>query len=108
MGSCVFVKYYGATLGACDASNDVEITNLRLYPNPFRNYLNIQLDSNTDTNVDFVIYNFYGRKVFSTQEQLTAGESNLTYNLSYLRRGKYFLKVIVNGKVQKARLLLKR
>lgn len=106
--AAVFVKYYGATLGACDASNDVEITNLRLYPNPFRNYLNIQLDSNTDTNVDFVIYNFYGRKVFSTQEQLTAGESNLTYNLSYLRRGKYFLKVIVNGKVQKARLLLKR
>ncbi|MGJ8659724.1 MAG: T9SS type A sorting domain-containing protein, partial [Cellulophaga fucicola] len=106
--AAVFVKYYGATLGACDASNDVEITNLRLYPNPFRNYLNIQLDSNTDTNVDFVIYNFYGRKVFSAQEQLTAGESNLTYNLSYLRRGKYFLKVIVNGKVQKARLLLKR
>ncbi|APU08863.1 endonuclease I [Cellulophaga lytica] len=106
--AAVFVKYYGATLGACDAQDQVSITNLRLYPNPFRNYLNIQLNSNLDTNADFVIYNFYGRKVFSSKEQLTAGKSNLTYNLSYLRRGKYFLKVRVNGVTQKARLLIKR
>ncbi len=102
-----YIKYYGATLGSCDGSQ-VVITNLKVYPNSIKNNLNIKLKSNEAADVKFVIFNCYGAKVFKKSEQLNKGETTLTYNLRYLSRGHYYLKVLVNGKVQKTRILVKR
>jgi len=102
-----YIANYGASLGVCNNSSQVAITNLRLYPNPVSNNLNIKLNANLASDVKFVIFNHYGRRVFKKKASIDAGESILTYDLSYLCRGTYYLKVVINGTVQKTSILLK-
>jgi hypothetical protein len=99
---------HGDTLGSCDNSDEIFVTQLRAFPNPFRDQLNVRLNVNNDTPADLVVYNFYGNAVFQTQEQLQGGQNTLNYDLSDLHRGFYFLKVIVDGELKKVKILYKR
>ncbi len=98
---------HGATLGSCENSNEVFITRLRVNPNPFSENIHVRLRSNKETIANLAVYDFYGNKVFESQEQLESGQNHFNYNLGYLDFGIYFLKVIVDGDVKRTRLLLK-
>ncbi|MFY0630182.1 MAG: endonuclease [Flavobacteriaceae bacterium] len=101
--------WFGYTLGECDIDpNEVQITNLRVYPNPFRNYLQVKIKSTGDANVDLIIYNQRGTEVFQTTLAVSEGRTNTQLNLSHLKRGFYYLRAVINGKVQKTRYLVKR
>jgi len=50
----------GGTLGSCDANQELVITNLKAFPNPFRSRFNIWIRSTQDTQVDIVLYDFSG------------------------------------------------
>ena len=100
---------HGDTLGGCDSdANEIQITNLRVFPNPFRNNLNVKFSSTMDADVDLAVFNRRGRKVFQTALSITKGKTQTKLNLSKLRHGTYFLKVVINGKVKKIRHLIKR
>jgi len=99
---------HGDTLGSCDDTDQVFISNLGAYPNPFRKNLNIKLTTNADAEVDIAIFSLYGNKVFQGKEQLSEGQSILNYKLGHLRHGVYYLKVFVNGNLKKVRVLIKR
>jgi hypothetical protein len=98
----------GALLGSCNDTDQIFISNLRAYPNPFRKNLNIRLTTNNDAEVKIAIFSLYGNKVFQKEEQLSEGQSVLNYNLGHLRHGVYYLKVFVNGELKKVRVLIKR
>ena len=106
------VKWYlwcGATLGGCDSdTTQVQITNLKVFPNPFRNYLFVKFNSNTAADIDLKIFNNRGRLVFHKTLSINEGKTKTRLNLSKLRRGSYYLKVVINGDVKKVRHLLKR
>ena len=98
----------GYTLGYCgDYEEKLRITNLDVYPNRFRNTLQVDFESNYDTDVTLAIYNYRGRKVYETSVTVTNGVSENTLQLSQLHNGFYYLKVIVNNKSLKIRSLLK-
>ncbi|MFC4634449.1 T9SS type A sorting domain-containing protein [Dokdonia ponticola] len=98
----------GASLGSCENSDEIFVTQLRAFPNPFRDQLNVRFNVNNDTPADLMIFNFYGNVVFEAQEQLEQGQNTLNYDLSELNRGFYFLKVIVDGELKKVKILYKR
>lgn len=98
---------HGDTLGSCENSNEVFITQLRIHPNPVRDNLNLRLRLNRAAPVHFMVYDFYGNMVFESQEQLNSGRNDLTYNLDNLNQGLYILKVIADGELKKVRLLIK-
>ncbi len=98
---------HGDTLGSCDDSSEIFITNLRVYPNPFRKHLNFRLNVSADTDVNIEIYNLYGHRVFHTQEQLSMGSSTLGYDLGNLRQGLYYLKIFIGGELKKVKVLIK-
>jgi len=98
---------HGDSLGSCDLSNEIFVTNLRVFPNPFRDNLNVRLRVNQATPIDLNIYDFYGNVVFQAQEQLPQGQSILHYNLGHLNHGIYFLKIFADGELKKVRILLK-
>ena len=98
----------GYTLGYCgDYEEKLRITNLDVYPNRFRNTLQVDFESNYDTDVTLAIYNYRGRKVYETSVAVTNGVSENTLQLSQLHKGFYYLKVMVNNKSLKIRSLLK-
>ncbi|MBL4642447.1 MAG: T9SS type A sorting domain-containing protein [Flavobacteriaceae bacterium] len=101
--------WHGDTLGGCDSDpNEVLITNLKVYPNPFKRHLHIKFNSTMDADVDFTVFNHRGKKVFQRTLSITEGDTKTKLNLSRLRRGYYYLKVVVNGEVKKIRHLIKR
>ena len=101
--------WHGDTLGGCDSDpNEVQITNLKVYPNPFKRHLHIKFNSTMDADVDFTVFNNRGKKVFQRTLSITEGDTKTKLNLSKLRRGYYYLKVVVNGEVKKIRHLIKR
>jgi hypothetical protein len=99
---------HGDTLGSCEESNQVFVSNVRVMPNPVRDQLNVRLTTNISGLVDFRIYDFHGNVVFTTQESLKPGQQITNYDVSNLKSGFYFLKIIVDGEVQKIRVLFKR
>ncbi len=98
----------GALIGSCGPIDEIVIRKVNVYPNPFRNRLNLKFNSNSATDVQIEIYDFYGRKVFEAAENVDKGKSVLRYNLSHLHRGVHFLKIVVDGEVKKVRRIVKR
>ena len=104
------VRWYlnrGYTLGACESGN-VDITNLKVFPNPFRNHLNVKFFSTSDVSANIMIYNRRGRLVFQKNVQVREGITRKRLNLSRLKRGAYYLKIVVNGDVKRTKLIIKR
>ena len=100
---------HGDTLGGCDSTtNEVQITNLKVYPNPFKHHLHVKFNSTTDADIDLTVFNNRGKKVFKKTLSITEGTTKTKLNLSRLRRGYYYLKIVVNGEVKKIRHLIKR
>ncbi len=78
-----------ATEGTFECINkisEIEMSNLKLYPNPAKTMLNIV--NITDENVS--IYDITGRLVISVQ---TIGQEEVSINISDLSEGMYFVKV---------------
>ncbi len=108
------VKHFlrkGAVLGSCDGSDDTdafEITRMRIYPNPAYRNVTMEIESSGTGKAEISLFNFYGRKLFTTQRNISKGVNKLRYNLRGLRRGAYYVKVFVNGKRQKVKVLIKK
>lgn len=66
------------------SNNDVELSNLTLYPNPSSNYIYIK---NLNKIQDFEIYNILGNKLLEVKYK-----PNLPIDVSNLSKGVYFLK----------------
>ncbi|EIA07806.1 endonuclease [Flavobacterium frigoris] len=100
---------HGDVLGSCSINNTpISITNVNVYPNPFVNDVNVSINSSTNGKVDFLVYNFFGQLVSQTTQEVSAGKSVTNLELSKLRKGFYFLKTVVNGKVKNIKYLVKR
>ncbi|MFY0630181.1 MAG: T9SS type A sorting domain-containing protein, partial [Flavobacteriaceae bacterium] len=100
--------WHGDTLGGCDSEpNQVEITNLKVFPNPFKRHLHVKFNSTATANVDLLIYNHRGALVFQKALTVNEGQTKTKLNLSHLKRGRYYLKAVVNGEVKRIRHLIK-
>ncbi len=101
---------HGDTLGSCDGDNPsgIQVTNLKVYPNPFVWNTNVTFKSSAAGKVDFVVYDYRGVVVRKQSKQVIQGRTTVTLFLGKLRPGRYYLKTIVDGKVKKTRVLWKR
>jgi len=90
------VKTYTNTLAI---SQQQLLDGFAMYPNPVRGgLLNIQSQSNTEKNIN--IYDVIGKRVF----QKTTKANQI--NISNLRAGMYFVKVVQDGKIATRKLVV--
>ncbi|WP_296385797.1 endonuclease [Winogradskyella sp.] len=68
------------------SAEEFDIANVKLYPNPVKNNLTIDLKSDLDTNIE--IYDILGKKVFQSTLNKTS-----TINLQALKTGIYIVKI---------------
>ena len=67
---------------------------LNVYPNPFRNQLNIDFGVNQQGKVKISLLNLLGQEISSIEEStFTSGNHSITFNASGLMPGIYFLKM---------------
>jgi hypothetical protein len=86
------------------------LTQLRLQPNPARDYAELLYDTDIATNIILTISDVTGKTISQETRNLTEGENRLTLNLSNLQGG-YYLVTITNPtqmQTQYARLVVIR
>ncbi len=82
-----FIYYYASNLNVNDVNNDV---NVSLYPNPAKDYLNVNFTSNSNGEIE--ILNNVGQIVYS--EKITkSSNSNHKISTSNLESGIYFIRI---------------
>lgn len=72
-----------------------EISSIRIFPNPFSNYLNIYLSQlNKNALVMVTIYNLSGQKIFEKEFNLASNFGYISLNnLDYIKSGIYILNI---------------
>ncbi|MDX5586420.1 MAG: T9SS type A sorting domain-containing protein [Aureibaculum sp.] len=98
---------HGDELGSCDSANQLVISKVHAYPNPFKNHVNIKFNTSSTADVEFLIYNFRSTLVKRYNQNVLSGNSEVPMSLESLRKGLYFLKVRINGEVKRTRILIK-
>ena len=73
------------------------ITNLKVYPNPFVNELNLNFNSESEFKINVVIYNMIGKKVWEKEETVLTGSNTLNFELTELGNGIYYIKGTKKG-----------
>jgi PKD repeat protein len=66
---------------------------MKTYPNPVENQLNIALSLESNTQISVEIYNLAGQNLLSNNYNLQAGSQTLRINLSDLAKGSYILRI---------------
>ena len=91
-----FFRSLGATLGDCDCADSIEmVTNqVTIYPNPFRNQLNVGIEASQAGTLQLTVTNLWGHVVLNETVSVAEGDNQLSYDLSGERRGFYLLRVI--------------
>jgi hypothetical protein len=74
-----------------------EINDLKLYPDPANNDLNLDIMANTGGNVKMNIYSLTGQKMMSLENPAVPGLNNFNLNTSKLANGVYILKIEKEG-----------
>lgn len=70
----------------------------RVYPNPVRDYVTVEINSDRETNSSLVIYSIGGDKVKTVQQHLAKGVNQVTIQqLNGLANGYYVIKVVTPG-----------
>lgn len=85
------------------SNNDaaIEISQMNVFPNPFKDELNIKFMLNDDSNVNLAIYDITGRVVKELYNgRHSAGEAKFTFSSKEHKMGSgtYIVRLIVNGK----------
>lgn len=89
---------YSETIVVNNPSDNKEIQNITLYPNPVSEELNIQINFPISEFETLQIINATGKIIYITHENLSFGENNFLINLSDIESGYYFFRAsLING-----------
>ncbi|KJF41659.1 T9SS type A sorting domain-containing protein, partial [Draconibacterium sediminis] len=88
----------------------IETSALKVYPNPFSDWIKFEFESPEDTNVRIDIYDVSGRKVQTIFENSVEG--GLSYDVQFIPRDRvseiYIYKMKLGNEVYSGKLIYKR
>ena len=91
-------------------TNVIEINSnieARVYPNPFNNILNINLNTSVDSNTSVAIYNTNGELIKELyNNKLSSGVSTIQWNAEKQKAGIYYIRIIQDNKVKNIKAVL--
>jgi len=84
---------------------NIEISDIVIYPNPNNGDFNISFNTQETTNVTIEIYNLMGQKVISQIEQIDINNNIVKFNNANLPEGLLIVNVIYNNKIVSFKML---
>ncbi len=85
-------------LDMSDNSIETDDTLVNLYPNPARQFINIDIQIKNNDNLNYLIYNTLGKVVQSGQIQSQADIHQYQIELDNLNTGIYYFNLMIDGK----------
>lgn len=107
VNTCTTKKVITVTVSACKGvgENTGEKTIAKIYPNPVKDKLNIELTDLSVKSVNLYIYNSVGQIVYSEENMNFTQESVNTIDVTDLAKGVYFIKLTGGSFKQSFRLV---
>lgn len=98
--------FAGSPKSIKQSDNDKVLNNVKVYPNPVADHLNLSYSISKDANVIIKIMDVLGNEVTTLlTERLSAGEQSNSFNIaSRLNSGFYFIRVSVSGETVTKRI----
>ncbi|MEM9936387.1 MAG: T9SS type A sorting domain-containing protein, partial [Bacteroidota bacterium] len=90
------------------ARNDLYLSHISAYPNPFTHQLFLNLESDIDREARCVIRDLQGKNVWDQVISLTPGANEKVLEISELASGVYSMEVHAEGKLLSVRKLMKQ
>lgn len=78
-----------------------------IYPNPTESFANITIIADQDKESVFEIFDLTGKKILSTQRQISKGLSTHTIDVGHIRAGAYILRVVNDSHSYTERFIIK-
>lgn len=81
----------------------------KIYPNPFVDYLKIEIHSAKEEILEFVLYDVNGRTVFKQKNEILIGTNlvEMDFNQLNLMEGNYFVSIFQNGEIVQTEMVWK-
>lgn len=82
-------------------------SSLDVYPNPANDQFNVNLNLARNANVQFILFDAYGKVVYSSESKTMAqGENIQNISTNHLESGLYLLRVKVDNHEMKKRVII--
>jgi hypothetical protein len=90
------------------ATNDVVLNkeNIKLYPNPTTDQINVQFNLNHTSVVTFKLTDISGRTILTQKNTYRAGNNNVSIHCSGLQKGVYLLQTIISNKATTQKIVI--
>lgn len=85
---------------------EISIKNLRIYPNPTSELINIEFDTKIQQGIQFEIYDIQGKKVLNVPYTMYSGDNKIQLNCDNLNSGIYNLVIITEGKILSEKIII--
>lgn len=96
-GNNIFIDNITIRTGTVSIDKVIDLSELKLFPNPTTDILNVSLTMKISENVNFTVINSVGQEVISTSETLNEGNQQAMLNVSDLASGVYILNIHTEG-----------
>ena len=90
-------EVWSFTTEGIDGIIEAQNNDLKVYPNPATNYINIDFNSIENTDVQLKIYNSMGSISIIKNENITQGMNSIRIDLQKLASGNYYYQIIGNN-----------
>lgn len=93
------------TVQANETENPLSDLDLKAYPNPVRNELNVTFTSVSNTEATILIYDMNGREVLNRRIDITEGFNNTLFDVSMFSKGMYMLNLMTGNQKETLRFV---
>jgi hypothetical protein len=100
---CFHYESYTFEVRECIVSDGLDemISYLKIYPNPVRDFTNIEINSSESMNTFLKVHNSLGQEIYSRSLEINSGSNQYVLHTGYWASGLYFLQIGDSGKVFK-------
>ena len=88
------------------ATNNLNLSNFVLYPNPSKGQFNIQFSSQSENDVTIFVHDLLGRKVFENKYNKTSSAFNEDIQLKNVTSGVYLLTVVDGDRKEEKKIMI--
>ncbi len=96
---------FTVTRGTDDISEYNNVQSVMIFPNPFTTSTTIEYELKQPEEITLTIYDYFGQKVYQTQENQSQGQQQLIWNAEGLPAGIYFCVIRTNQGTQTTKLI---
>jgi hypothetical protein len=89
----------------CSNNDDDNIIEFNIYPNPFNDYINIELSQNIEVPVFIELFDINGNKIFQKNIISPLNKQIKISLLSNMAQGTYLLNISYNDKTYSAKII---